>query len=147
MLVPMLADFFKAYPEIDVCLVLADRVVSLHQDQIDVGVRLGALPDSSMIAMRVGAVRRVVCASPDYLAAHGTPRTPDDLAGHDCISFAGFMSPDVWTFVRDKTNVAVPVHARLVVSNVEAACDAAWAGVGIARDFRTTPRRLWSAER
>ena len=62
-------------------------------------------------------VHRVVCASPTYLAARGTPRTPEDLAGHDCISVTGLVSvsPDVWTFVRDKTNVAVPVHARLVV--------------------------------
>jgi DNA-binding transcriptional LysR family regulator len=133
--VPLLADFFTAYPDIDVRLVLADRVVSLLEDQIDVALRIGALPDSSLIALRVGAVRRVTCASPDYLAAHGTPLTPDDLAGHDCISFAGFIAPDVWTFVHDNTSVAVPVHSRLVVSNVEAACDAARAGVGITGAF------------
>jgi DNA-binding transcriptional LysR family regulator len=74
-------------------------------------------------------------ASPAYLAARGTPRTPDDLAGHDCISYAGSVSPDVWTFVRDKTNFAVPVHARLVVGSAEAACDAACAGVGITSAF------------
>jgi DNA-binding transcriptional LysR family regulator len=77
----------------------------------------------------------VVCASPAYLAAHGTPRTPDDLAGHDCITYAGFMSPDVWTFFKDKTAVAVPVRARLVVGSAEAACDAACAGIGITSAF------------
>jgi DNA-binding transcriptional LysR family regulator len=134
-LIPILADFFKAYPEIDVSLTMTNRVLNLQQEQIDVGVRLGELPDSSIIAIRVGTVRRVVCASPAYLAARGTPRTPDDLAGHDCVTFAGSVSPDVWTFVRDKTNVAVPVHGRLVVDTVEAARDAACAGIGIASGF------------
>ena len=77
----------------------------------------------------------MVCASPAYLAAHGTPRTPDELADHDCIAYAGFMSPDVWTFFKDKTAVAVPVRARLVVGSVEAACDAACAGIGITSAF------------
>jgi DNA-binding transcriptional LysR family regulator len=135
-LIPILADFFKAYPEIGASLIMTNRVLNLQQEQIDVGLRIGALPDSSIVAIRVGAVRRVVCASPGYLAARGTPRTPDDLAGHDCVvTFAGSVSPDVWTFVRDKTNVAVSVHGRLVVDTVEAARDAACAGIGIAWGF------------
>ena len=134
-LIPILADFLKAYPDIKVSLILTDRVLSLFEEQIDVALRLGALSDSSMIAIRVGAIRRMICASPAYLAARGTPRTPDDLAGHDCITYAGLVSPDVWTFVRDKTNVAIPVHARLVVGTAEAACDAACAGIGITSAF------------
>ena len=134
-LIPILADFLKAYPDIKASLLLADRVQSLFQEQIDVGLRIGALPDSSLIAVRLGTTRRIVCASPAYLAAHGTPRTPDDLAGHDCITYAGFMSPDVWTFFRNDTAVAVPVHARLVVGSAEAACDAACAGIGITSAF------------
>ena len=134
-LIPILADFLKAYPNIEVSLLLNDRVLSLFQEQIDVGLRIGALPDSSMMAIRVGAIRRMVCASPAYLAARGTPRTPDDLSGHDCISYAAFGSPDAWTFVRDKTDVAVPVHARLVVGSAEAAIDAACAGIGITWAF------------
>jgi DNA-binding transcriptional LysR family regulator len=134
-LIPILADFLKTYPDINVSLIVNDRVQSLFQEQIDIGLRIGALPDSSMIAIRVGAIRRVVCASPAYLAERGTLRTPDDLVGHDCITYAGFGSPDVWTFVRDKTNVAVPVRARLVVSSAEAACDAACTGIGITSAF------------
>ena len=134
-LIPILADFLKAYPDIKVSLILTDRVLSLLEEQIDVALRLGALSDSSLIAIRVGAIRRMICASPAYLAARGTPRTPDDLAGHDCITYAGLVSPDVWTFVRDKTNVAIPVHARLVVGSAEAACDAACAGIGITSAF------------
>ena len=86
-LIPILADFLKAYPDIKASLLLADRVQSLFQEQIDVGLRIGALPDSSLIAVRLGTTRRTVCASPAYLAARGTPRTPDDLAGHDCITY------------------------------------------------------------
>src|SRR5690349_655587 len=133
-LIPILADFLKAYPDIKVSLILTDRVLSLFEEQIDVALRLGALSDSSMIAIRVGAIRRMICASPAYLAARGTPRTPDDLARHDCITI-GLVSPDVWTFVRDKTTVAIPVHARLVVGTAEAACDAACAGIGITSVF------------
>jgi DNA-binding transcriptional LysR family regulator len=133
-LIPILADFLKVYPDIKASLLLADRVQSLFQEQIDLGLRIGPLPDSSLIAVRVGTTRRVVCASPAYLAAQGTPRTPDELAGHDCITYAGFMSPDVWTF-SDKTAVAVPVRARLVVGSAEAACDAACAGIGITSAF------------
>jgi DNA-binding transcriptional LysR family regulator len=134
-LIPILADFLKAYPDIRVSLSLSNQVLSLFQEHIDVGLRIGALPDSSMIAIRVGGVRRVVCASPAYLAARGTPRTPDDLAGHDCISYAGGETPDVWTFVRDETELAVPVRPRVVVGSPEAACEAACAGIGITWAF------------
>jgi len=134
-LIPILADFLKTYRDIRTSLNLTDRVLSLFQEQIDVGLRIGTLPDSSLIAIRVGTTRAVVCASPAYLAARGTPRTTDDLAGHDCISYAAIVSPDVWTFVRDKTTVAVPIQARLIVSNAEAACDAACAGIGVTIAF------------
>jgi DNA-binding transcriptional LysR family regulator len=138
-LIPILADFLKAYPDIKANLILTDRVQSLFDEQIDIALRIGELSDSSMIAIRVGAVRRMNCASPAYLAARGTPRTPDDLAGHDCITYAGpgapLASPNVWTFVRDKTNIAIPVHTRLVVGTAEAARDAACAGIGITTAF------------
>jgi len=130
-LIPILAEFLKAYPKIDVHLVLNDRVMSLSEEQIDVALRMGALPDSSLMALRLGAIRRVFCASPAYLAARGTPRTPNELAGHDCVSYTALLLPDVWTFPSDKTNFAVRVHSRLVVSNAEAACEAARAGIGI----------------
>ena len=130
-LIPILAEFLKAYPKIDVHLVLNDRVMSLSEEQIDVALRMGALPDSTLRALRLGAIRRVFCASPAYLAARGTPRTPNELAGHDCVSYTALLLPDVWTFPSDKTNLAVRVHSRLVVSNAEAACEAARAGIGI----------------
>ena len=130
-LIPILAEFLKAYPKIDVHLVLNDRVMSLSEEQIDVALRMGALPDSTLRALRLGVIRRVFCASPAYLAARGTPCTPNELAGHDCVSYTALLLPDVWTFPSDKTNFAVRVHSRLVVSNAEAACEAARAGIGI----------------
>ena len=93
------------------------------------------LPDSRLIALRVGSVRRVTCASPTYLAARGTPSTPDDLAGHDCVSYEGILAGNAWRFVRDKMEITVSVRPRFFVSHVEAACDAARAGIGIARVF------------
>ena len=134
-LIPILAEFLRAYPEIDVCLLLVDRFLSLPEDHVDVALRIGELPDSRLIALRLGAVRRVVCANPSYLAARGTPKAPEDLTEHDCIVYEGFRRSEVWEFVRDGTDVAVTLQPRLVVSNLEAACDAARAGIGLTRAF------------
>ena len=134
-LIPILAEFLRVYPKIDVHLILVDRIVSLPEDHVDVALRVGVLPDSRLIALRVGSVPRVTCASPAYLAARGTPSTPDDLAEHDCISYEGVLVGNAWRFVRDKMETTVSVRPRLFVSQVEAACDAARAGIGIARVF------------
>jgi len=129
---PIVAKFLAAFPQVDVQLGLLDRAVSLLEEHIDVALRVGDLADSSLIAVRVGEIHRVVCASPAYLKSHGTPKSPDDLAGHDCISYAPLQSPTTWRFKRDQTAYVVPVRSRLVVSNLESACDAARAGVGVA---------------
>ena len=130
---PIVADFLKAYPEISVRLMLADRVVNLVEEQIDIALRIGDLPDSSLVATRVGAIRRVVCASPDYLAARGTPKHPNDLLAHDCITFEGLMSPLEWTFRINKADKWIAIRSRLVVNTAEAAIDAAVAGLGVTR--------------
>ena len=129
--VPVAAEFLMAYPEIDLRLVLNDRRVSLIEEHIDLGVRLGELPDSSLIAIRVGSIQRVVCASPAYLDRRGSPQTPQELADHVCITFAGPQRPDAWDFPLGKSVVFAPVHSRLVVNSAEAAVDAAVQGIGI----------------
>lgn len=134
-LVPILAEFLAAYPNICVRLVLGDRILSLPEEHIDLALRVGVLPDSRLMALRLGTTDRVVCASPAYLASRGTPRTPEDLAGHDAIAYEGYQAPNLWTFVRDKSEIAVAVQPRLIVSTVEAACDAASAGIGLTRAF------------
>jgi len=130
-LVPILAELLSAYPDITVRLVLGDRILSLPEEHVDVALRIGVLPDSRLMALRLGTTSRVVCASPAYLALHGTPATPEDIAGHDCIIREGFQDADVWTFARGHADMAITIRPRLVVSNVEAACEAARAGIGL----------------
>jgi DNA-binding transcriptional LysR family regulator len=130
---PVVTDFLKAYPDIDIRLVLADRIVHLLDDHVDVAVRIGHLPDSNLVAARVGLVRRVICASPSYLAGRGSPQVPDDLSTHDCITFEGLTAPDVWSFGAGKAEIVVPVHSRFIVNTAEAAIDAAIAGAGLTR--------------
>lgn len=130
---PIVIDFLDAYPDIDIRLMLADRIVQLQEDHIDLAVRIGELPESSLVAQRVGSIGRVVCASPAYLGKRGTPRTPADLGQHDCITFQGAFAPDTWVFGRDRETISVAVRSRLVVNTAEAAIDAAVANSGITR--------------
>ncbi|WP_448108198.1 LysR family transcriptional regulator [Pseudomonas azerbaijanoccidentalis] len=131
--VPVVAEFLAHYPEIDINLVLTDRVVHLMDEHADVAVRIGELPDSMLMATEVGTVRRVVCASPAYLATHGVPTTPQDLAGHDCITFEVLASMRAWVFGAGKSELSVPVHSRFTVNTAEAAIAAAILGVGVIR--------------
>jgi DNA-binding transcriptional LysR family regulator len=130
---PVAIEFLKAYPDIDIRVALADRVVNLQEDDIDLAIRIGDLPDSSLVATRVGSIRRVVCGSPAYFAERDTPKSPGELSAHDCITFDGLMSPDAWKFAVGKSTVSVAIHSRLIVNTAEAAIDAAIAGVGITR--------------
>jgi DNA-binding transcriptional LysR family regulator len=130
---PVAIEFLKKYPDIDVRLSLADSVVNLQEHDVDLAVRIGELPDSSLIATRVGAIRRVICGSPDYFAARGMPKNPAELAQHDCITFHGLTAPGQWQFGQGKSAQSVPVHSRLVVNTAEAAIDAAIASVGVTR--------------
>jgi DNA-binding transcriptional LysR family regulator len=130
---PVAIEFLKAYPDIDIRVALADRVVNLQEDDIDLAIRIGDLPDSSLVATRVGSIRHVVCGSPAYFAQRGTPKSPGQLSTHDCITFDGLMSPDTWKFAVGKSTLSVAIHSRLIVNTAEAAIDAAIAGVGITR--------------
>jgi DNA-binding transcriptional LysR family regulator len=130
---PVATEFLAAYPEIKVRLALADRVVNLMEDHVDVALRIGALPDSSLMATRIGVIRRVVCASPAYFAARGVPKTLADLAAHDCIGFDVLTTAEAWTFKQERSEISVPISARLTVTTAEAVVDAAISGVGIAR--------------
>jgi len=130
---PIAAEFLKAYPEINIRIVLADRLVNLLEDRVDLAVRIGALPDSSLLARRVGQVRRVAAGSPSYFAERGMPRSPEEVTSHDCITFEGLTSPGTWNFVRGKSEISVLVRSRLVVNSAEASVDAAISGVGITR--------------
>lgn len=128
---PVVNDFLRICPEVDVRLVLGDRLSNLLEEHIDLAVRIQHLPDSGYMATRVGQVRRVVCASPGYLARHGEPDTPQSLAAHQCISHQMPLMPTAWSFRVDEHEVSLPVRPRLSVSTAEAAIDAAIAGGGL----------------
>jgi DNA-binding transcriptional LysR family regulator len=131
---PIVAAFLKTCPQVTVRLLLADRVVSLIEEQVDLAVRIGRLPDSSMVATRIGSIGYVTCASPKYLADRGTPSHPKELAGHDCITFMGIAAAaKEWSFKVARKDIVIPVQSRLVVTTAEAAIDAAVAGIGITR--------------
>lgn len=133
-LLPVVAAFLDAYPEIDARLMLTDRMANFTEDRIDIALRIGALPDSGLIATRVGEVRWVTCASPDYLDRLGAPlERPGDLGRCACITFEGLMSPTRWTFRAGRGAEQVAVQSRLIVNTAEAAIDAAAAGLGVTR--------------
>jgi len=133
--IPVAAAFLKAYPDILLRLRLNDRIVNLQEEHFDLGIRIGVLPDSGIVARRVGSVRRVVCASPEYLTARGSPETPKDLADHDGICFTGFQDAESWDFPVNSSATSVAIRSRLMVDAAEAAVDAALAGAGIVRLF------------
>jgi DNA-binding transcriptional LysR family regulator len=128
---PIVTAFLASYPQISVRLVQADRIVNLNEEHVDLAVRIGALPDSSLVALRVGAIRRIICASPGYISARGIPEHPDDIAAHDCIVFEGLAPQGAWPLGSGKAKRTVSVPARLAVNTAEAAIEAAVAGAGL----------------
>ncbi len=129
---PLVGDFLSAYPDVTVELRLTDSAVQLADDHVDIAVTLGDLPDSSLKALRVGLVRRVVVASPDYIARHAVPSMPEDLRDHSCIGVASTDAGRSWQLGSPNGPVRMAVRPRLTVTTADAAADAAVAGVGIA---------------
>ena len=128
---PIITEFLRTFPDIRMRAQLTDRIVNLLEEHVDVAVRIGELPDSSMITTRVGLIRPVLCASPGYLKIRGVPKTPADLAAHDCIIHEGYATSYNWQFRTNSQTIQLP--QRLVVNSGEAAVVAAAAGAGIAR--------------
>lgn len=130
---PCIVDYMKRYPQVEVVAHFVDRVTNLVEEGMDVAVRIGHLPDSTLRAIKVGQVRRVLCASPAYFEANGTPQHPTDLLQHTIIASSA-VSPRVeWRFGRDAEPLMVRMKPRLVVSSNDAAMVAAMGGLGITR--------------
>jgi DNA-binding transcriptional LysR family regulator len=127
---PVVLDFLARHPRMTARMLFLDRVVDLIDEGLDVAVRIAHLPDSSLHAVRVGSVRRVVCASPEYLAARGAPRTPADLAQHEAIAFSLGAAAEEWSFGSGET---LSPTTRLIVNSNDVAIAAAAAGRGVAR--------------
>ncbi len=131
-ILPILLDYLDEYPEMRAELVLLDRVVNIVEEGFDVALRIGHLPSSTLSAVKVGAVRRVVCAAPSYLERYGTPEVPTDLAAHRIVAINAVSSATEWRFGTDQQD-AVRITPQLCVSTVAAGLDAARAGWGICR--------------
>jgi DNA-binding transcriptional LysR family regulator len=130
---PGIVEYLRCHPAMEVSALFVDRVVNLLEEGLDVGVRIGELPDSSMKAIRVGSVRRVLCASPAYLEKHGTPDTLASLSGHALISASAVTPTHEWKFGQGLGASSVRVNPRLTVNNNDAAIEATLQGFGITR--------------
>lgn len=130
---PVLVDYLRRYQDVTVSALFLDRVVHLVEEGVDVAVRIGQLPDSSLQAIRVGQVRSVLCAAPGYLEQHGVPATPEALKAHVLIASSGISPNPEWRFAQGARAFGVKVDPRLSVTTNDAAIEAALQGFGIAR--------------
>ena len=130
---PVITAYQTTYQETTVSALFIDRVVNLAEEGLDVGVRIGPLPDSSLRAIRVGQVRRVVCASPAYLKQHGSPKSPADLARHPIIAATSVSAGSEWAFTKGKEKIGVRLSPRILVNTNEGALEAAKSGFGLTR--------------
>ena len=131
-LAPALADFARRHPAVGLDLKLDDRFVNLVEEGIDVAIRIGVLTDSTLVARKLATTHSLVCASPAYLAEHGEPETPEDLAGHNCLLYSYLSTANVWRFTApDGREVPVAVTGNLRVNNGMVNTEAAVAGMGI----------------
>jgi DNA-binding transcriptional LysR family regulator len=131
MLPSIVTDFLHAHPHVTAKVLLFDRITNLIEEGIDVGLRVGQLPDSSLIARQVGEVRRILVASPAYLSKHGTPKDPTDLKRHSMIAFTGLLPSREWVFGEAKTARRIALKPRFEINDAAAAIAAAEGGGGI----------------
>lgn len=131
--IPKIVRFLELYPEVQVSALFLDRVVHMLEEGVDVAIRIGELPDSAMRAIKVGAVRRVLCASPQYLQQHGIPQHPHDLHQHRVVAAVGVTPTVEWKFRHEAQDLAVRVKPRLTVTSNDAAIEAVRHHAGITR--------------
>jgi len=144
---PLVTDFVTRHPALQVDLSLLDRVVDLVEEGIDAAVRIGRLPDSSLVAVTVGQTQRVICASPAYLKRFGTPMTVADLAAHRCVSFTGLAPGGEWLVGEGGRAQHVPVTVVLSSNQIDAVLDACTRGVGIGQFLRYQVQALLDSGR
>jgi len=131
-IVPRLQGFYERYPKVKIDLLLDDSFVDLVAAGVDVAFRVGELKDSRLVARRIGTAHRAALASPAYLARHGEPQHPDDLAQHQCVVYTGLATPNEWTFVDEHgTPLTVKVNGRFQSNSSEAMRQAVCEGLGI----------------
>jgi DNA-binding transcriptional LysR family regulator len=128
---PVALEFLREYSEIDLRLLMVDRLVDLVDEQVDLALRISELPDSSLVARTLGHIKMIVCASPGYLQRHGVPRHPSELAEHACILWASLGARKAWLFRDEDTDAMFPIRVRLATTLPESAIEAAQAGLGL----------------
>jgi DNA-binding transcriptional LysR family regulator len=140
---PIVNEFLRRYPQVSADLLFLDRIVNLVEEGMDVGVRIGQLADSTLIAVPVGKVRRGVFASPEYLKRHGTPRTPADLRAHACVRHTGFALRGDWHFRVGRRSVSIPINAAVSCNDIDSSLQACLSGVGVGMflSYQTAPYR------
>jgi DNA-binding transcriptional LysR family regulator len=131
MLTAVIREYLERYPDVELDLSLNDRVVDLVEEGFEVGLRIGPLPDSSLIARPLQPYRAMVCASPDYLARHGAPQTPQQLLEHNCLSFVHGSRYNLWQFSLGGVQHEIEVHGNFRANNGLALRTAALQGIGI----------------
>jgi len=129
---PKLGPFLEAHPKLRLELVMDDRNVDLLEENVDVAIRLGDLSDSSLTARKIGEAERLVVASPQYLARHGSPRSPGELVGHEAVAYSPNAGVEQWRFRKGTSDVSVSVPSRLVCTAAEGVREAVLAGLGLA---------------
>ncbi len=137
-LAPVISEFLARYPLIQIELVPTDRVVDMVEDGIDIAIRIGRLADTSFMARKIGEDKRLICAAPSYLARHGTPLRPEDLARHNCIVSRERAYLNRWQFRLDDVVREIEVTGRLSVNEGEMQMQLALQGIGIVRLTRLT---------
>jgi DNA-binding transcriptional LysR family regulator len=130
---PVMTAYLTRYPEVVGELRLSDRMINLVEDGVDLAVRIGHLPDSSLVARHVGEMRRIVVASPDYLKRRGEPKTPEAVASHATIQFGAVTASPEWQFVEDGREISVACTPRLTTNSADAAIQYAEQGGGLTR--------------
>jgi len=130
---PMVTAYLERYPDVGADLRLSDRMINLVEEGVDLAVRIGHLPDSTLVARHVGEMRRIVVASKDYLNAHGEPKRPSEISAHDTIQFGAMTAAPDWRFLEDEQEVRVSPNPRFSSNSADAAIQYAEAGGGLTR--------------
>ncbi|VAW92232.1 Transcriptional regulator, LysR family [hydrothermal vent metagenome] len=130
-LAPVLPDFMKRYPELQVQLQLEDRLIDIVSEGIDIAIRIGIAEDSSLVASCIASIPRVFCASPAYLEQHGKPESPSDLATHNCLHYNHISMKEEWSYLKAEKMHKLDVTGTLSTNNGEVLRDAAIGGIGI----------------
>jgi DNA-binding transcriptional LysR family regulator len=144
---PVVMAYLKRYPEVSVDLRLSDRVINLVEDGVDLAVRIGHLPDSTLVGRHVGEMRRIVVAAKDYLKRRGEPKRPADIAAHDTIQFGAMTASPDWRFVEDGSELRVACMPRFSTNSADAAVQYAEQGGGLTRVFAYQAAESLKAER